>query len=52
MHQKGLGLHAGKLYVADIDRVHMIDKNLGRVTQTIAIEGALEARTNNGNEVC
>ena len=37
---KGLGLHAGKLYVADIDRVVVIDIARGEIAQTIAIEGA------------
>jgi outer membrane protein assembly factor BamB len=37
---KGLGLHVGNLYVADIDRVIVIDTARGVILQTISIEGA------------
>ncbi len=37
---KGLGLHRGHLYVADIDRVHVIDVEDARIVQTIPIDGA------------
>ena len=36
---KGLGLHAGKLYVSEIDRVMIVDVAAGTVTKTIPIEG-------------
>ena len=37
---KGLGLKGDRLYVADIDRVHIIDTKEGRIIRTISIEGA------------
>lgn len=37
---KGLGLHQGRLYVADIDRVVVIDVAKGSIAQTILVEGA------------
>lgn len=37
---KGLGLHQGKLYVADIDRVAVIDVAKAAIVQTIPVEGA------------
>ncbi|MCO5236026.1 MAG: ATP/GTP-binding protein [Chitinophagaceae bacterium] len=37
---KGMGIHAGKLYVADIDVVAVIDIKKGQIVQRIAIEGA------------
>lgn len=37
---KGLGLFNNKLYVADIDRVVVIDINKGSVVQTIPVDGA------------
>jgi sugar lactone lactonase YvrE len=37
---KGMGLHDGKLYVTDIDRVHEIDTESGKITHTYPIEGA------------
>lgn len=37
---KGMGLHDGKLYVADIDRVHEVDIESGRISNTIPVEGA------------
>ncbi len=37
---KGMGLHAGKLYVADIDRVHEVDTETGKITHTYPVEGA------------
>ncbi len=37
---KGMALHGGKLYVADIDRVVVIDVAKGAITETIAIEGS------------
>jgi sugar lactone lactonase YvrE len=36
---KGMGLHGGRLYVADIDRVVVIDVKNAVITNTIAIEG-------------
>jgi hypothetical protein len=37
---KGLGISKGKLYVADIDAVAVIDIASGKIEQTIAAEGA------------
>lgn len=37
---KGMGLYDNKLFVADIDRVVVIDINKGAVTQTIPVDGA------------
>jgi sugar lactone lactonase YvrE len=37
---KGLGLANGKLYVADIDRVHEVDVNTGKITKTNKVNGA------------
>ncbi len=37
---KGLGLSNGKLYVADIDKVHEIDTKSGKVTRTYTVKGA------------
>lgn len=37
---KGMGLHNGKLYVADIDRVAVIDVAKGAIAQMIPVEGA------------
>ncbi len=37
---KGMGIHAGKLYVADIDVVVVIDIAKGKIVQRIAIDGA------------
>jgi DNA-binding beta-propeller fold protein YncE len=37
---KGMGLHNSKLYVADIDRVAVIDVATGKISSTIPIEGA------------
>jgi len=37
---KGLGLHQGRLYVADIDRVAVIDVDRAAIAQWIPIEGA------------
>jgi sugar lactone lactonase YvrE len=37
---KGMGLHKGKLYVADIDRVVVIDVAKGAIAQTITVAGA------------
>ena len=37
---KGLGLSNGKLYVADIDKVHEIDTKSGKITRTYTVEGA------------
>jgi sugar lactone lactonase YvrE len=37
---KGMGIHDGKLYVADIDKIHEIDITAGKVTQTYPVEGA------------
>lgn len=37
---KGMGLHDGKLYVTDIDRVHEIDTESGKITRTYPVKGA------------
>lgn len=37
---KGLGLHNGKLYVADIDRMVVIDVAKGTIAQSIPVPGA------------
>ncbi len=37
---KGMGIHAGKLYVADVDMVVAIDIAKGKIIQRIAVEGA------------
>jgi sugar lactone lactonase YvrE len=37
---KGMGLYGGQLYVADMDRVVVIDVTKAAITKTIAIEGA------------
>lgn len=37
---KGMGIHAGKLYVADVDVVVVIDIAKGKIVQRIAIDGA------------
>jgi hypothetical protein len=37
---KGLGLHQGRLYVADIDRVVVVDVAKGAIAETIAVSGA------------
>jgi hypothetical protein len=37
---KGMGLHNGKLWVADIDRMVVIDVAKGAIVQTVPIEGA------------
>jgi sugar lactone lactonase YvrE len=37
---KGMGLHQGMLYVADIDRVVVIDTAKGAIAKTIPVEGA------------
>ncbi len=37
---KGMGLHDGNLYVTDIDRVHEIDTETGKITHTYPVEGA------------
>lgn len=37
---KGMGLYKGKLYVADIDRMVVIDVAKGAIAQTIAVPGA------------
>ena len=37
---KGMGLHNGKLYVTDIDRVHEINTADGNITRTFPVEGA------------
>jgi hypothetical protein len=38
---KGLGLYKNKLYVADVDKVAVIDTKKASIVQTIPIEGAL-----------
>ena len=37
---KGMGLHQGKLYVADLERVVVIDVAKGAIAQSIAVPGA------------
>jgi hypothetical protein len=37
---KGMGIHDGKLYVADIDRVHEIDTKTGNISKSYAVAGA------------
>jgi hypothetical protein len=37
---KGMGLHNGKLYVTDIDRIHEIDVTSGKITKTYKVDGA------------
>ncbi|MEX2235607.1 MAG: hypothetical protein WD824_25835 [Cyclobacteriaceae bacterium] len=37
---KGMGLHDGQLYVADINRVHQINTKTGKITRTYTIQGA------------
>jgi sugar lactone lactonase YvrE len=37
---KGMGLSKGKLYVADITRVHEIDTKTGKITHTYPVAGA------------
>lgn len=38
---KGLGLHAGKLYAADLDAVVVIDVAAGRIVERIVVPGAV-----------
>jgi outer membrane protein assembly factor BamB len=37
---KGMGLHDGKLYVADIDKVHEVDTKTGKITKSHPVKGA------------
>jgi sugar lactone lactonase YvrE len=37
---KGMGLRDGKLYVADIDKVHEIDTKSGKTTKTYPVKGS------------
>lgn len=37
---KGMGLNNGKLYVADIDRVHEVDTKSGKITRSHTVAGA------------
>lgn len=37
---KGLGLVNGKLFVTDIDRIHEIDVNTGKISKTHKVDGA------------
>lgn len=37
---KGMGLHNGKLFVTDIDRVHEIDTKTGKISKTHPVKGA------------
>lgn len=37
---KGMGLHDGKLYVSDIDRVHEVDTETGQITHAYPTPGA------------
>lgn len=36
---KGMGIHAGKLYVADVDAIIIIDLTQGQIVQRLPIEG-------------
>ena len=38
---KGMGLHNGKLFVADIDRVHEVDVSTGKIEREHLVEGAV-----------
>lgn len=38
---KGMGLHEGRLFVADIDRVHEIDTQSGVISQSYPADGAI-----------
>src|SRR5579871_12250 len=38
---KGMGLHEGKLYVADVDQIVIIDIAKASIVKTLPIEGAL-----------
>lgn len=38
---KGMGLHDGKLYVADIDRVHEIDTESGKINRSYPVQSAV-----------
>jgi sugar lactone lactonase YvrE len=38
---KGLGLSDGKLYVADIDKVHEVDTKTGKITRSYPVKGAV-----------
>lgn len=37
---KGMGIHGGNLYVADINQVRVISLSTGKITSSVAIEGA------------
>lgn len=37
---KGLGLYNGKLYVADIDKIHEVDVTTGKISNTYPVSGA------------
>ncbi|MEX1240839.1 MAG: hypothetical protein WEB30_14030 [Cyclobacteriaceae bacterium] len=37
---KGMGIHDGKLYVSDIDRVHEIDTKTGNISKSYPVAGA------------
>lgn len=37
---KGMGIHGGKLFVADIDRVHEVDIKSGKITRSLPVTGA------------
>lgn len=37
---KGMGVHAGKLYVADVDGIAVIDIKQGKITDRISFDGA------------
>jgi len=37
---KGMGISNGKLYVADINKIHEVDINAGKIVKTYPVEGA------------
>jgi hypothetical protein len=37
---KGMGIYNGKLYVADIDRIHEIDIAIGKISNTFVVDSA------------
>ena len=48
---KGMGLHDGKLYVADITRVHEIDTESGKISRSYPVQSAVflnDIAVNNG----
>src|SRR4051812_25152310 len=37
---KGMGIHNGKLYVADVNKIHEVDIDAGKITKTYPVEGS------------